>query len=160
GHGSYGRRSENVRAEWLLPGARRQESLRRRRRLARHQSRQESNAYHHGALLARLRSPACRSAERKPLMAAEGISRRDVLRSLVIGATAGSVLRVIPAEAAAYVHDTVAGEKAGAGKYTPKFFSASQYATLTALCDAIIPKDDRSGGAVEAGAPEFVDLLT
>jgi hypothetical protein len=28
------------------------------------------------------------------------------------------------------------------------------------LCDTIIPNDDKSGGAVEAGAPEFIDLLT
>jgi gluconate 2-dehydrogenase gamma chain len=28
------------------------------------------------------------------------------------------------------------------------------------LCNTIIPKDDVSGGAVEAGAPEFIDLLT
>jgi hypothetical protein len=46
-----------------------------------------------------------------------------------------------------------------AGKYTPKFFSARQYATLSTLCDTIIPKDETSGGAVEAGAPEFIDLL-
>jgi gluconate 2-dehydrogenase gamma chain len=31
---------------------------------------------------------------------------------------------------------------------------------LTDLCDTIIPKDDKSGGALEAGAPEFIDLLT
>ena len=35
-----------------------------------------------------------------------------------------------------------------------------QYETLTSLCDTIIPKDEKSGGAVEAGAPEFIDLLT
>ena len=29
-----------------------------------------------------------------------------------------------------------------------------------ALCDAIIPPDQKSGGAVEAGAPEFIDLLS
>jgi hypothetical protein len=28
------------------------------------------------------------------------------------------------------------------------------------LCQTIIPPDDRSGGAIEAGAPEFIDLLT
>ena len=33
-------------------------------------------------------------------------------------------------------------------------------ATLTFLCDAIIPKDEHSGGAVEGGAPEFIDLLS
>ena len=95
-------------------------------------------------------------------MANESINRRDILRTLAFGAAAGSVLQVIPAEAAAYVHQMVHKEKAAApaGKYTPKYFSAPQYATLIALCDFIIPKDEKSGGAVEAGAPEFIDLLT
>lgn len=91
----------------------------------------------------------------------ESISRRDVLRTLAVTA-AGSVLQIIPAEAAEYVHQMVHKEKAAApaGTYTPKYFSASQYATLLFLCDTIIPKDEKSGGAVEAGAPEFIDLLT
>jgi len=91
----------------------------------------------------------------------ESISRRDILRTLAVSA-AGSVLQVIPAEAAEYVHQMVHKEKAAApsGAYTPKYFSASQYAMLTFLCDTIIPKDKKSGGAVEAGAPEFIDLLT
>ncbi len=95
-------------------------------------------------------------------MANEFISRRDILRTLAVTAAGGSVLQVIPAEAAAYVHQMVRKEKAAApaGKYTPKYFSAPQYATLIALCDAIIPKDEKSGGAVEAGTPEFIDLLT
>src|SRR5437763_9097511 len=94
-------------------------------------------------------------------MAKESISRRDILRTLAIGVT-GSVLQVIPAEAAEYIHQMVHKEKAAApaGKYAPKYFSASQYASVTFLCDAIIPKDEKSGGAVEAGAPEFIDLLT
>jgi hypothetical protein len=91
-----------------------------------------------------------------------GITRRDVLRTLAIGAAGGSVLQVIPAEAAEFIHKSIQKEKAASptGKYAPKFFSPHQYATLTALCDAIIPKDEKSGGAVEAGAPEFIDLLT
>jgi gluconate 2-dehydrogenase gamma chain len=91
----------------------------------------------------------------------DSVSRRDILRTLAVGA-AGSVLQVIPAEAAEYVHQMVHKEKsaAPAGAYTPKYFSASQYAALLFLCDAIIPKDEKSGGAVEAGAPEFIDLLT
>ncbi|OLD82280.1 MAG: hypothetical protein AUF67_04775 [Acidobacteria bacterium 13_1_20CM_58_21] len=95
-------------------------------------------------------------------MANEGITRRDILRTLTVGAVAGSVLQVIPAKAAEYIHQMVHKEKAAApaGKYTPKYFSAPQYATLIALCDFIIPKDEKSGGAVEAGAPEFIDLLT
>jgi gluconate 2-dehydrogenase gamma chain len=95
-------------------------------------------------------------------MPGESISRRDILRTLAVGAVGGSVLQMISAEAAAYVHQMVHKEKAAApaGKYTPKYFSAPQYATLLALCDVIIPKDEKSGGAVEAGAPEFIDLLT
>jgi len=92
----------------------------------------------------------------------DGISRRDVLRTLAIGAAGGSVLQVIPLQAAEMAHQAVRKEKAAApaGKYAPKYFTVKQYETLTSLCDAIIPKDERSGGAVEAGAPEFIDLLT
>src|SRR5215467_3506425 len=96
------------------------------------------------------------------LMSTQGISRRDVLRTLASGAAGGSVLQVIPLQAAEAAHQAVRKEKAAApaGKYAPKYFTVKQYETLTSLCDAIIPKDERSGGAVEAGAPEFIDLLT
>lgn len=95
-------------------------------------------------------------------MSIDGISRRDVLRTLAIGAAGGSVLQVIPLQAAEMAHQAVRKEKAAAlaGKYAPKYFTAKQYETLTSLCDTIIPKDERSGGAVDAGAPEFIDLLT
>lgn len=89
-------------------------------------------------------------------------SRRDLLKSLSMTAAAGSVLRIVPLEAAGRAHRMVSAEKAAApsGVYTPKFFSAHQYKTLRALCQAIIPSDHESGGALEASAPEFLDLLT
>src|SRR5256885_2390255 len=95
-------------------------------------------------------------------MNTQGITRRDILKPLAISAVGASVPQVIPAEAAEFIHQAVRKEKAAspAGKYAPKFFSAHQYELLNSLCDTIIPKDDRSGGAVEAGAPEFIDLLT
>jgi gluconate 2-dehydrogenase gamma chain len=90
------------------------------------------------------------------------VSRRSVLKSLAIGAAAGSVLRVIPAKAAEYAHHMIAAEKAAAPAhaYSPKFFNARDYKTLQALCQTIFPPDADSGGAIEAGAPEFIDLLT
>ncbi len=90
------------------------------------------------------------------------ITRRDVLKSLGKGVIAGSVLRVIPLEAAEYAHKMVASEKAAspAGAYAPKFFPAEQYKALVALCQTIIPADADSGGAIEGGAPEFIDLIT
>jgi len=91
-----------------------------------------------------------------------GISRRNVLKSLAMGAAATSVLRVIPAQAAEYAHHMIAVEKAAtpAKAYAPKFFPAHDYKTLQTLCQTIIPADSDSGGAIEAGAPEFIDLLT
>ncbi|HEX3472303.1 MAG TPA: gluconate 2-dehydrogenase subunit 3 family protein, partial [Silvibacterium sp.] len=95
-------------------------------------------------------------------MSADSISRRDVLKSLSMGAVAASALHTIPLQAAAYIHSQVATEKAlnKAGAYTPKFFPLQQYKTLQSLCETIIPADADCGGAIEAGAPEFIDLLT
>ena len=95
-------------------------------------------------------------------MPADRISRRAILKSLSIGAVAGSVLRVIPLHAAEYAHDIIEAEKADSksASYAPKFFDAHQYKTLQSLCETIIPADADSGGAVEGGAPEFIDLLT
>jgi hypothetical protein len=95
-------------------------------------------------------------------MSIQGITRRDVLKTLAIGVAAGGVLQLIPLEAAELAHQMVHKEKVStpAGKYTPKYFTAKQYETLNWLCDVIIPKDEKSGGAIEAGAPEFIDLLT
>jgi hypothetical protein len=90
------------------------------------------------------------------------VSRRDVLKSLSMGAAATSVLRVIPLQAAEYAHHMIDSEKAAskAGVYTPKYFPSQQYKTLQSLCESIFPADADCGGATEAGAPEFIDLLT
>ena len=39
------------------------------------------------------------------------------------------------------------------------FFSADEMATITILGDIIIPKDDISGGASEAGVPAFIEFI-
>ena len=95
-------------------------------------------------------------------MPREHITRRNVLKSLSIGAAAGSVLQTIPLQAAQYIHGLIEAEKSTdkAGGYVPKFFKAQQYKTLRSLCESILPADADSGGAVEAGAPEFIDLIT
>ena len=92
-------------------------------------------------------------------MTTQEFSRRNLLKSLSVSAAIGSVLLAIPLEAAEHVHHIIETEKA-TGPYTPKYFTAAQYAILTALCGTILPSDADSAGAVEAGAPEFIDLLT
>lgn len=90
----------------------------------------------------------------------DSLSRRAVLKSLSMGAVAGSVLRVIPLQAAELAHNVIDGEREESGAYAPKFFDAHQYKTLQTLCETIIPSDTDAAGAIEGGAPEFIDLLT
>lgn len=94
-------------------------------------------------------------------MSSLSVSRRDILRSLSLGVAASSVLRVIPLEAAEHVHHMVSAAKAAnPGAYLPKFFLPHEYKTLSVLCATIFPADEHSGGALEGGAPEFIDLIT
>jgi gluconate 2-dehydrogenase gamma chain len=90
------------------------------------------------------------------------ISRRDLIKSLSLTAAAGSMLGVVTLTAAETARRMVRVHKAvsSSGEYVPKFFPEHQYKTLRALCQAIIPSDQESGGAIEAGAPEFLDLLS
>ena len=90
------------------------------------------------------------------------MSRRAALKTLTLGASAAAALGTVPLEAARYIHRTVALEKAprSSGGYQPKFFAGRQWETLRKLCEMIIPPDEKSGGALEANAPEFIDLLT
>lgn len=92
-------------------------------------------------------------------MAIDTLSRRSILKSLSVSAAVGSVLRVIPLQATEYAHHIIEDEESATG-YAPKFFDPHQYKTLQALCETIIPADADSGGAIEGGAPEFIDLLT
>lgn len=46
-----------------------------------------------------------------------------------------------------------------AGDTTPRFFSAVQLATLRKLSDMLMPAMNGMPGALEAGAPEFLDFL-
>ena len=43
--------------------------------------------------------------------------------------------------------------------YKPAFFTAHEFATVTLLAELIIPKDERSAGATEAGVPQFMDFM-
>jgi len=43
--------------------------------------------------------------------------------------------------------------------YTPKFFTPHEWRTVRVLADLVIPRDERSGSATDAGAPEFMDYI-
>src|SRR5204863_3614626 len=89
------------------------------------------------------------------------ISRRTALQ-LVGAAPVAAALVWTPAEAA-QAHTHAQQARAAATKqskpYKPKFFTAHEYATVTVLVDLIIPRDQRSGSATDAGVPEFMDFM-
>ena len=43
--------------------------------------------------------------------------------------------------------------------YEPKNFTAHEWETVRLLVDIILPKDERSGSATDAGVPEFMDFM-
>jgi gluconate 2-dehydrogenase gamma chain len=54
-----------------------------------------------------------------------------------------------------FMQTTVA---AGAA-YQPRFFTQAEWETVRVLVDLIIPRDERSGSATDAGVPQFMDFL-
>ena len=49
--------------------------------------------------------------------------------------------------------------KTTATPFRPKIFPRHEYATVRVLVDMIIPKDERSGSATDAGVPQFMDFM-
>ncbi len=91
------------------------------------------------------------------------ITRRNALK--IIGATpvaAGLGIAGADAAQAPAAHEHAAAQKTASavrkGPYKPKFFTAHEWATVTMLADIIIPKDEKSGSASDAGVPEFIDF--
>jgi gluconate 2-dehydrogenase gamma chain len=56
-----------------------------------------------------------------------------------------------------FVSDALRAAAEG-NSYAPTFFTAAEYRTVRMLGDMIIPKDERSGSASDAGVPEFMDF--
>ncbi|HUG52968.1 MAG TPA: gluconate 2-dehydrogenase subunit 3 family protein [Vicinamibacteria bacterium] len=88
------------------------------------------------------------------------IHRRSALR-LIGGAPAAVAFALSPREAAAAAETATRAVAAAArGKaYAPKFFNPQEWKMVRVLVDMIIPADERSGSATDAGVPEFMDHL-
>ena len=86
------------------------------------------------------------------------ISRRTALR-IVTSAPLAAALVWTDVEAR-QAHEHVESARASsAAPFKPKFFTAHELATVVVLVDLIIPRDDRSGSATDAGVPAFMDFM-
>jgi hypothetical protein len=84
------------------------------------------------------------------------LTRREAL--LMLGAAAaGAAIGVSPAVVERVTRAT--RDATVAGGFQPAFFSPHEWRTVRVLVDLVIPADERSGGATEAGVPEFMDFM-
>lgn len=83
------------------------------------------------------------------------LSRRDAVRAL--SATTLAALSWTPAQVRRALGLAAARDRTQT--YQPAFFTAHEWDTVRVLVDLIIPRDERSGSATDAGVPEFMDFL-
>lgn len=98
------------------------------------------------------------------------MNRRETLKTLGIGTLSASALL---AACKTDTKDTIVTKERVADKtgrqdfeitrdkslQTEKFFDPVEMATITILADLIIPKDEHSGSASDAGVPDFIEFI-
>lgn len=92
----------------------------------------------------------------------EGVSRRGLFQILGTGpavvALSSRPMLAQVIEHHAHLSASAAARAAGpSGPYQRKVFDDKQWRTVCILSDLIVPADERSGSATEAGVPEFMD---
>ena len=90
------------------------------------------------------------------------MERRDMMKLLAtmpLGAWALSGSEV--ADAATHTHAVLEAleSEQPPRPYTPKFFQPLEWRTVRVLADIVIPRDERSGSASDAGVPQFMDFV-
>src|SRR6059036_2307333 len=82
------------------------------------------------------------------------MKRRQAVGAMAMAALSAA-FKWTPAEA-----QRVAGlVKEAATPFAPSFFTPHEWDTVRVLVDLIIPRDERSGSATDAGVPEFMDFM-
>lgn len=85
------------------------------------------------------------------------MKRRDAVQLLAVAPLA-TAFRWAPdsvREASALARDALAR----GAPFEPKHLTAHEWDTVRVLVDLILPKDERSGSATDAGVPEFMDFM-
>jgi gluconate 2-dehydrogenase gamma chain len=87
-------------------------------------------------------------------------TRRDTLKVLGAASLAASLPQPLRASLPPEIRRAaVAAEQALLqGHYAPVFFTPAEWRTVRLLADMVLPRDDRSGSATDAGVPEFIDF--
>jgi hypothetical protein len=87
------------------------------------------------------------------------ITRRSALALFATAPAAAALVWTDVEARQAHDHAQAAVAPTAAAPFKPKFFTAHEYATVGVLVDLIIPRDERSGSATDAGVPAFMDFM-
>ncbi|WP_414448031.1 gluconate 2-dehydrogenase subunit 3 family protein [Burkholderia sp. 22PA0099] len=84
-------------------------------------------------------------------------SRRRFLQTTIALVPAASLAGCDLGQPSAAASAQTSSQAAAGGPYKPRFFDTAEWAFVNAACDRLIPADAEGPGALEAGAPEFID---
>jgi hypothetical protein len=89
------------------------------------------------------------------------MKRREILKLIASGPVAASFAwtRAEAARAQSLAQSARAEALASGEAFQPSFFTPHEFDTVRVLVDMILPADERSGAATEAGVPEFMDFM-
>ncbi len=96
------------------------------------------------------------------------MDRRKYLKTLAVGSVgAGLLLQCkpdqkndVPAKAKDLNYDRTPEERVREKELmSEKFFDEHEMKTIAVICNIIIPKDDVSGSAADAGVPDFIEFM-
>jgi len=85
------------------------------------------------------------------------MSRREAVQTIAAIPAAIFFSTAELEKARKFVDDALVASAQGRS-YAPKFFTPAEWKTVRLLADMVIPRDERSGGAIDAGVPEFMDF--
>jgi gluconate 2-dehydrogenase gamma chain len=83
------------------------------------------------------------------------LTRRDLVTLLGVTAAAAACGR---RPGGASLESERQADSAAALMQAPQFFTPHEFATITLLADLVIPADERSGSASDAGVPAYIDF--
>ena len=83
------------------------------------------------------------------------VTRREALELAAVAAMT-TAFRWTPADARRAADLARAARQ---GAFQAKFFTPHELETVQVLVDIVIPRDERSGSATDAGVPEFMDFM-
>ncbi len=91
---------------------------------------------------------------------ASRLNRRQALKLMASASASGLLWTPLDIATAGEKASRARAQAAQSGStFVPEFFSDHEWATVRLLVDLLIPADERSGSATDAGVPEFMDFM-